>query len=99
MASNHVFEQEVASRAEDLQFLDDKKLQPFVSEDGRLFTTISNAADFPQGPEDFLRHNPRVQALISVLQAETSTEEGRRVLVAAFKRYEDLKDLREEHPE
>jgi len=94
----HAFEQEVAARAEDLQLLADKKLDPYVSDDGVVATPTFVEADFPNGPHDFLSHNRHIQALIAELQEEARTEEGRRVLAAAYKLYRGLNDLREDFP-
>ena len=93
------FQEEVASRAEDLQFLEDKKVHPYVSDAGRTFTAAFDEADFANGPHEFLEANPHIQALIEELKEEARTEGGQKVLSAAYRRYQGLADLREEYPE
>ena len=93
------FQEEVASRAEDLQFLEDKKVHPHVLSAGREVTAAFDEADFPNGPHEFLKANPPIQALIEELKEEARTEGGQKVLSAAYRRYQGLADLREEYPE
>ena len=52
------FQEEVASRAEDLQFLEDNKVHPYVSDAGREFTAAFNKADFPNGPHELSSSRP-----------------------------------------
>jgi hypothetical protein len=92
------FQEEVASRAEDLQFLEDKKVHPYVSNVGRTFTAAFDEADFPNGPHEFLEANPHIRALIEELKEEATTEGGQKVLSAAYRLYQGLGDLREEYP-
>ena len=93
------FQEEVASRAEDLQFLEDNKVHPYVLSAGREFMAAFDEADFPNGPPEFLKANPPIQALIEELKEEARSEGGQKVLSAAYRRYQGLADLREEYPE
>jgi hypothetical protein len=88
------FEQEVASRAEDLQMLqDDGGLLPYVSDDGTVVTVTAIEGQKWEGGE-----KPWFADCVAELQREATTEGGQRVMAAAYKLYQDLGDLREDTP-
>jgi hypothetical protein len=88
------FEHEVASRAEDLQMLqDDGGLLPYVSEDGSVVTVTAIEGQKWEGGQ-----KPWFADCVAELQREATTEGGRRVMAAAYKLYQGLGDLREDTP-
>jgi hypothetical protein len=86
-------DQEVASRAEDLELLAKKGLEPYVSDDGRVFTV---SHEKPGELRRVLAQNSHIEALIAELQDEARSESGQSVLRDAYKLFRGIQDMRED---
>ena len=79
-------EAQADNRVQDFELLSRYKLEPYVSEDGSVFTVRWSEDDYPDGIGALLAEKTYLRTLIAEYQEEATTEHGMQVLAKAYER-------------